>query len=143
MDARQPIRRGTPPQLATEARNAGEARVYHAFLLRKAPWPWRRALSAGLSLFAVVALGALFHHPADGLLASIGAFTGIYATDLPAVRLAAKLAAVGLGLTASFAIGAATSFSPYGGAAALACVGAVATYVAVALAMAPPGPFFL
>lgn len=142
LDARQHIQRQTPPRSSTDARYAGEARVYHAFLLRKAPWPWRRALSAGLSLFTVVALGALFGHPADGLLASIGAFTGIYATDLPTFRLAAKLAAVGLGLTASFAVGAVASSSPFAAAVALACVGAVATYVAVALAMAPPGPFF-
>ncbi|WP_206831635.1 FUSC family protein [Alicyclobacillus fructus] len=141
MNARQRVHRGLrAPFLPPE--RTGEARVYHAFLLRKAPWPWRRALSAGLSLFAVVALGALFHRPADGLLASIGAFTGIYATDLPLKQLAAKLAAVGLGLTASFALGAATSAHLAAAAIALALVGGIATYVAAALSMAPPGPFF-
>lgn len=142
MDAHQRLNQVLPARAASEARPAGEARVYHAFVLRKAPWPWRRALSAGLSLFSVVGLGTALHHPADGLLASIGAFTGIYATDLPLRRLAAKLAAVGLGLTASFAIGAAMGTSGIGTAVALALVGGIATYLSVALHMAPPGPFF-
>lgn len=78
----------------------------------------------------------------DGLIASIGAFTGIYATDLPPRRLAAKLAAVGLGLTAAFALGALAAGRPLAAALSVAGVGGIATYVAGALEMAPPGPFF-
>ncbi|MDI9260727.1 FUSC family protein [Alicyclobacillus sendaiensis] len=142
MDAQQKARLPAPIRPRPDRRAGRDVRVAHAFFLRKAPWPWRRALSAGLSLFAVIALGALFHRPADGLVAAIGAFTGIYATDLPPSRLAVKLAAVGAGLSASFGLGMWASFNPLAATAAVAVVGAVATYLAAALSMAPPGPFF-
>ncbi|WP_281759678.1 FUSC family protein [Alicyclobacillus hesperidum] len=117
-------------------------KLHHAFLLRKAPWPWRRALGAGLCLFVPLLAATLAHRPLWGLLATIGGFTGIYTAAIPLRRLALKLAIVALGLSISLGLGTMSAASPASMAIVFALVGGCATFLCSALQVAPPGPFF-
>ncbi|MFD1674593.1 FUSC family protein [Alicyclobacillus fodiniaquatilis] len=114
----------------------------HAFHFRKAPSPWRRAIGAGLSLFVPIVCGIAIGHPLWGLMATMGGFAGIYATDSPPKRLAVKLLIVVIGLSISVALGTLSAGSPWSIAIMSAVVAACATFISGALQVPPPGPYF-
>ncbi|TDY46263.1 fusaric acid resistance family protein [Alicyclobacillus sacchari] len=135
-----PVRLDQPT--TTEALTHDSPKLHHAFLVRKAPWPWRRAIGAGLCLFVPLLTATLAHRPLWGLLATIGGFTGIYTAAIPLRRLALKLAIVALGLSISLGLGTVSAGSPGTIAIVFAFVGGCATFLCGSLQVAPPGPFF-
>lgn len=54
-----------------------------AFELKKNPFPWIKALSAGIAAASPVFIGLLFGNLAYGLLAGIGGFTYLYVFNQP------------------------------------------------------------
>ncbi|MGC8488917.1 MAG: FUSC family protein [Clostridia bacterium] len=110
-----------------------------AFRLKSNPLPWRKALGAPAATLLAVALGLAFGHLEYGVWAFFGAFTSMYVTGVPYRIRARVLAAVGLGLVASLAVGSATASSPFALTVGLGLVSGLATFVTVAFDVPLPG----
>ncbi|MCL6452806.1 MAG: FUSC family protein [Alicyclobacillus sp.] len=114
----------------------------HAFHIRRAPLPWRKAVGAGISLFIPLFVASLLGRPETGLLCTIGGFASLYVVDEPLRRLGLRLFIVALALAASFALGTVSAGSIWVMASAFALTGAASTYFARSLRLPPPGAFF-
>ncbi|KAB2332079.1 FUSC family protein [Cytobacillus depressus] len=115
-----------------------------AFTIRKNPYPWTRAISAGICTSLPVMIGILFENFQSGLLAGLGGFSYLYVFNEPYPQRAKKVFFILLGLAASIGLGTLTASSPLLFAIMLGLIGAVGTYIFGALKM--PGPasiFFL
>ncbi|MFJ7931012.1 hypothetical protein [Peribacillus sp. NPDC096448] len=72
-----------------------------AFEIKKNPFPWIKALSAGIAAALPVFIGLLFGNLAYGLLAGIGGFTYLYVFNQPYHQRAKKIFFVMVGLALS------------------------------------------
>lgn len=97
----------------------------------------RAALGVGLPFAAVTALGGVRH----GATAAIGGYAVLYATSEPYGRRARVLAAVGLGLAASYAAGSLVAGKHWLTAVVIALVAATATFLCGALRIGRPGGY--
>ena len=104
--------------------------------------PWHIPLLASLCVGFPALLGVYFGRFDAGVLASIGALGILYmpATSIP--HRMVTLAVCSLGLTACFALGVASSFSPYVSALALGLTTALVTLITRFYALPPHGSFF-
>ena len=103
-----------------------------AFAIKKGPDPWRRLGGMGLATSLGLLIGFMLGHLQWGVWAFMGGFTSLYVHDQPYRIRALTLAIVGLGLTASFALGA-LSVVWWHMALALGFLAASATYLTAAL----------
>lgn len=111
-----------------------------AFAVKKGPAPWRRLWGMGLATSIGLLIGFMLGHLEWGVWAFMGGFTSLYVHDQPYRIRALTLALVGLGLTASFALGA-LSVVWWHMALALGFVAAGATYLTAALDVPLPAGF--
>ena len=104
--------------------------------------PWHLPLLASLCVGFPALLGVHFGRFDSGILASIGALVILYmpATSIP--HRMVTLAVCSIGLTACFALGVSTSFSPYVSALVLGLTTTLVTLITRFYALPPPGSFF-
>lgn len=113
-----------------------------AFAIKKAPYPWTRAILAGICLSFPVMIGLLAGNFQYGLLAGIGGFTYLYTFNEPYPQRAKKLFIVALGLSASIAVGILTISSPLAFTIMIGLIGAVCTFIFGALKIPGPASIF-
>lgn len=120
------------------------ARLREAFRVnRKAPLPWRRAISAGLSMGIPVLAGIALGHFSHGLLASFGGFAYLYARTEPYARRAVQVLLVIISLAITFAAGSLTAGIAWWAAAlALGLTGTLSVFICEALDIPPPSALF-
>ncbi|WTW97043.1 FUSC family protein [Streptomycetaceae bacterium NBC_01309] len=97
----------------------------------------RAALGVGLPFALVTAIGGVTH----GATAAIGGYSVLYASREPYVRRARVLAAVGLGLAASYTAGSLAAGHRWVTALVIAVVAATATFMCGALRVGRPGGY--
>lgn len=107
------------------------------------PTRWPVALRAALAVAIPLTLATLAGHHAWGLMCGTGAFTVLYGAGRPLRSRIRLLVIVAAGLVSAMALGAwVLSGSLLLAIMATALVGAVATFLAQALRLGPPGGFF-
>ncbi|MBT2665055.1 FUSC family protein [Bacillus sp. ISL-4] len=113
-----------------------------AFEIKKNPFPWMKALSAGIAAALPVFIGLLFGNLAYGLLAGIGGFTYLYVFNQPYHQRAKKIFFVMLGLALSVVLG--TLLAPYqlGTAIMMGIIGASVFFIFGALKITGPSAVF-
>ncbi len=113
-----------------------------AFELKKNPFPWIKALSAGIAAALPVFIGLLFGNLAYGLLAGIGGFTYLYVFNQPYHQRAKKIFFVMVGLALSVVLG--TLLAPYqlGTAIMMGIIGASVFFIFGALKITGPSAVF-
>ena len=95
----------------------------------------------GVSMGLPVLIGWAAGHPADGLLATLGAFAALYGYPWPPRRRATALLAVAAGLLVAAGAGAWAAQVPGLAIPVVATVAAVATWICRAWETGPPGPY--
>jgi uncharacterized membrane protein YccC len=113
-----------------------------AFAVKKTPFPWARAICAGICASFPVLIGLLFGNFQYGLLAGIGGFSYLYVWNEPYPQRAKKIFFVLLGLSASSGLGSLTASSPLAFAIILGVIGAVGTFIFGALKVPGPASIF-
>ncbi|GAA5026481.1 FUSC family protein [Microbacterium fluvii] len=103
---------------------------------------WPLALQAALGIAVPITVFTLAGLPQLGFQASAGAFTVIFASQLPTVERARLLPLIGAGLVACAALGALLSASDIAVLIGLFVVTAASSAVAYGRSLGPPGPVF-
>ncbi|MFP3509739.1 FUSC family protein [Peribacillus sp. SIMBA_075] len=113
-----------------------------AFEIKKNPFPWIKALSAGIAAALPVFIGLLFGNLAYGLLAGIGGFTYLYVFNQPYHQRTIKIFFVMVGLALSVVLG--TLLAPYqlGTAIMMGIIGASVFFIFGALKITGPSAVF-
>ncbi|MDY0395059.1 hypothetical protein RWE15_12315 [Virgibacillus halophilus] len=113
-----------------------------AFEIKRNPFPWVKALSAGIAFSLPVFVGLLCENMAYGLLACMGAFTYLYVFDLPYVQRAKKIFFVMWGIALSVVLG--TLLAPYQLIAAIfmGLIGTISVFIFGALKYTGPSAIF-
>ncbi|MGG0844903.1 FUSC family protein [Peribacillus simplex] len=113
-----------------------------AFEIKKNPFPWIKALSAGIAAALPVFIGLLLGNLAYGLLAGIGGFTYLYVFNQPYHQRAKKIFFVMVGLALSVVLG--TLLAPYqlGTAIMMGIIGASVFFLFGALKITGPSAVF-
>ncbi|WHY98416.1 FUSC family protein [Peribacillus simplex] len=113
-----------------------------AFEIKKNPFPWMKALSAGIAAALPVFIGLSFGNLAYGLLAGIGGFTYLYVFNQPYHQRAKKIFFVMVGLALSVVLG--TLLAPYqlGTAIMMGIIGASVFFIFGALKIKGPSAVF-
>ncbi|HZU52110.1 MAG TPA: FUSC family protein [Sphingomicrobium sp.] len=111
-----------------------------------APWRtdrWPIAVRASLSMGAAAAIGWLLLGFPAGMLATLGAFTSLYAPNRPYANRAIVLAAVGIAIT--IMVGAGMELRPlaWGSAGVVVAATGVITFVVNASRVGPPGAYLI
>ena len=113
-----------------------------AFTVKKTPFPWERAISAGICSSMPVLIGLLVGNFPYGLIAGIGGFSYLYVWNEPYPQRAKKIFFVALGLAVSNGLGILTASSPFAFAVILGLIGAVGTFIFGALKIPGPASIF-
>ncbi len=113
-----------------------------AFTVKKTPFPWERAICAGICSAVPVLIGLLFGNFQYGLIAGIGGFSYLYVWNEPYPQRAKKIFFVALGLAVSNGLGILTAPSPFAFAVILGLIGAVGTFIFGALKIPGPASIF-
>ncbi|WP_010531407.1 FUSC family protein [Lentibacillus jeotgali] len=116
--------------------------IKDAFKVKRTPFPWRRAVGAGLSASIPVMIGILLGNFQYGLIAGIGGFSSLYVFNEPYKHRAKKVFFVILGLSAAMGLGTLTAISPVLFAVLLGLIGGVGTFVFGALKIQGPASIF-
>lgn len=113
-----------------------------AFEIKKNPFPWIKALSAGLAAALPVFIGLLLGNLEYGLLGGIGGFTYLYVFNQPYARRAKQIFFVWLALSGSVVLG--TLLAPYqlSTAIVMGIIGASAIFIFGALKITGPSAVF-
>lgn len=106
------------------------------------PTRWPVALRASIAIGIPLTIATAAGHQAWGLLCGTGTFTVLYGAGRPLRSRIRVLVLVALGLVAGMSLGVLVSGSLVLSILATAVVGAVATFLAHALRLGPPGAFF-
>lgn len=85
--------------------------IKQLFKINKIPFPWQRAINAGICAGFPVIIGVLINQIHLGLLAGIGSFSYLYVINEPYARRAKKIFFCALGISLSVALG--TLLAPY------------------------------
>lgn len=113
-----------------------------AFTIKKSPYPWTRAISAGICASLPVSIGLLLGYFQYGLLAGIGAFAYLYVFNDPYPHRAKKVFFVMLGLSASMGIGILTASTPLIFSIITGVIGFLGTFIFGALKIPGPASIF-
>ncbi|MGE7766369.1 FUSC family protein [Peribacillus sp. NPDC096540] len=113
-----------------------------AFEIKKNPFPWIKALSAGIAAALPVFIGLLLGNFEYGLLAGIGGFSYLYVFNQPYEQRAKKIFFVMWGLSLSVVLG--TLLAPYqlGTAIVMGIIGACVFFIFGALNITGPSAIF-
>ncbi|MGG3450673.1 FUSC family protein [Domibacillus aminovorans] len=116
--------------------------IKQAFEIKKNPFPWIKAFSAGVSASLPVFIGLLLGSLQYGLLAGIGAFTYLYVFNQPYAQRAKKLFFVMIGISLSVGVGTLIAPYPLASAIMMGVIGAVAIFIFGALKISGPSAIF-
>lgn len=116
--------------------------IQGAFTIKKTPFPWERAICAGICSAVPVLIGLLFGNFKYGLIAGIGGFSYLYVWNEPYPLRAKKIFFVALGLAVSNGLGILAAPSPIAFAIILGLIGAVGTFIFGALKIPGPASIF-
>lgn len=111
-------------------------------MIKKTPFPWERAICAGICSAVPVLIGLLFGNFQYGLIAGIGGFSYLYVWNEPYPQRAKKIFFVALGLAVSNGLGILTAPSPVAFSVILGLIGAVCTFIFGALKIPGPASIF-
>lgn len=110
------------------------------FVLGPAPWRWAVGVEAALALGIPLALFTLAGQQSLGLVASLGAFTALYAASRHWTDRLRMLPLVGAGFTLASLLGAMAAPYRWAVIAVLIVVAATACIVSFGISLGPPGP---
>lgn len=113
-----------------------------AFEVKKTPFPWTKAISAGICMGLPAILGVMLGNLHAGLMAGIGSFTYLYVFNEPYAKRAKKLGAVMIGMSLSVGLGTLLAPSPIASAIMVGIIGFIATFVFGALKIPGPAAIF-
>ncbi len=113
-----------------------------AFEIKKNPFPWTKAISAGFCAALPALIGLSFGSLQNGLLAVIGSFTFLYMFHEPYAKRAKKLFFVMIGLALSVGLGTMLAPFPVSQALMVGVIGAAATFIFGALRIPGPAAIF-
>lgn len=120
--------------------------IYHtfksAFAVRKNPFPWGKAFSAGLAASLPIIFGLLLGNFAYGLAAGMGGFAYLYVFNQPYAQRAKLIFFVAAGLSLSMFLGIILSPYPFGVALGMGTIGAIGVFVFGALRITGPSAIF-
>lgn len=111
------------------------------FHFRQSSRRWPVACRAAISIGVLVAVGWLSGHLSAGLMATLGAFTSLYASDRPYRNRAAMLAGIALSFAAVVSLGVWTQHLPALAIPLLAAIAMIAAFVCHAIRVGPPGAY--
>jgi len=113
-----------------------------AFEVKKTPFPWTKAISAGICTGVPAMIGLILGNLHMGLIAGIGSFTYLYMFNEPYAKRAKKLGSVMIGMALSVGIGTLLAPSPIASAIMVGIIGFIATFVFGALKIPGPAAIF-
>ncbi|WP_158602083.1 FUSC family protein [Pararobbsia silviterrae] len=111
------------------------------FTLRASPPRLPIAWRAALCMFVLAAAGWLAADISAGLMATIGAFTSLYAIDRPYANRARVLAAIALALAMAVSLGVEAQHVAYAAVPLVVCLAMAATWMCRVLDIGPPGAY--
>ncbi|MFJ8066501.1 FUSC family protein [Psychrobacillus sp. NPDC096426] len=113
-----------------------------AFTVKNVPFPWIRAICAGICSASPIVIGILLGNFQYGLIAGIGGFAYLYVWNEPFLQRAKKIFFVALGLSASIGFGILTASSPILFAILIGLIGGIGTFIFGALKIPGPASIF-
>ena len=148
---RQPAKTPAVPALLSPG-NAGSAarnpmkpppalRIGALFSLNPSTPRWPAALRAALSVALPVAAGWVAGDISAGFMATIGAFTALYASDRPYANRALVLACIALALALVVSLGVWTQHVPMIAVPVIVVIAMMATFLCNSLRTGPPGAY--
>ncbi len=111
------------------------------FSLRRSGARWPYACRAALSIGVPVATGWVAGDISAGLIATIGSFTSMYASDRPYLNRARLLACIALSFSAIVSLGAWVHQWPAAAVPVVIAIAMVATFLCHSLRIGPPGAY--
>lgn len=113
-----------------------------ALRVNRKPFPWVKAICAGIAAVLPIIIGLLFGNLQYGLIAGMGGFTYLYFFNIPYAQNAKKLFFVVLGMTMVSALGTLAAPYPLAVAILMGIIGATAIFIFGALQIAGPSAMF-
>ncbi|MCM3203540.1 MULTISPECIES: FUSC family protein [Paenibacillus] len=120
-----------------------KATYREAFRIKPIPLNWFKGIGSAISVGIPSLIGFLIGDPALGILASVGGFTFLYVSNEPYSQRAVRLFWIALGLTASFALGALSSYNDVLMVLMFGVVGFLSTMLFKLFEIAGPGGLFI
>ncbi len=113
-----------------------------AIAMNPRPFPWKKAIGAGIAMSFPIMVGLFFNKLEYGMLAGLGGFTFLYSFDIPYAQLAKKLFAVLLGMVVMSLLG--SFFAPFPPllVITMGLIAMIATYIFGALNLIGPSAIF-
>lgn len=113
-----------------------------ALKVNQRPFPWLKALCAGIAASLPILLGLLFGQIQYGLIAGLGSFTYLYTFNIPYAQRAKKLFSIVIAMTILAALGTLAAPYPLAIAILIGIIGAVSTFIFGALKITGPSAIF-
>lgn len=113
-----------------------------AFEIRKNPFPWPKAINAGICAATPALIGLLSGNLSYGMQAGIGGFTYLYVFNEPYAERAKKLFFVMLGMSLSVGLGTLIAPTPILAVLMMGIIGFVGTFIFGALHIPGPAAIF-
>jgi len=114
----------------------------NAFIYKKNPFPWRKAICAGLASSLPILIGLIFGHMKLGLAAGMGGFAYLYVFNQPYAQRAKMIFFIAVGLALSMTMGILLAPYPLGMAMGLGIIGAIGIFTFGALRITGPSAIF-
>ena len=113
-----------------------------ALTVNRKPFPWFKALCAGLASSLPLIIGLLLGNVEYGLIAGLGSFTYLYTFNIPYAQRAKKLFSVVIAMTILAALGTWAAPYPLAIAILIGIIGATSTFIFGALKIIGPSAIF-
>ncbi|WP_249310546.1 FUSC family protein [Bacillus sp. FJAT-49736] len=134
-------KKGAPSTFSNSRPSFGIA-LKQAFEVKETPFPWIKAISAGICIALPALLGLILGNLHIGLIAGIGSFTYLYVFNEPYAKRAKKLGTVMVGMSLSVGLGTLLAPSQIASAIMVGIIGFVATFIFGALKIPGPAAIF-
>src|SRR5699024_4037103 len=116
--------------------------IKQALSVNKRPFPWGKALLAGLAASLPVMIGLLFGHFQYGIIAGLGGFSFLYVFNIPYAQRAKKIFFVVLGMAFVTFLGTLAAPYPHLIVVLMGLIGGFAVYLFGALRISGPSAIF-
>lgn len=116
--------------------------IKDALTMNNKPFPWPKAVGAGLAMSFPIIIGLLFNQLQYGLLAGMGGFAYLYAFPIPYAQLGKKLFFVVIGIALSSLLGSLTAPYPIAVAITMALIATITVFIFGALKISGPTAIF-
>ena len=108
--------------------------------LNDGPWRWWVGMQAGLAMGVPLGLFSVLGYPLQGLMASLGAFTGLFCAAMARKHRARVLPFLAVGFVAAAFLGVICAGNAWLNFAFLVAVSGAASVLALGYGIGPPGP---